>query len=272
MSKKHILWHRANSKNANFTEAEANLLRPISRSCIYGESRQTGTDPHWEHRPRPTLAGRCFTIGAFACAYPSARGIHYCDLQRNFGSYMIYCNYTKSRSAPEVVAPLSRTWNLNPTRLIYDSTIQGSSNARFIRVDPESAYKSEAVLRFAAECGYKIERTTSRDKHAGGVAERMVDLVTSKANSAMLAGKAPVSMWCHASTHTVQTLNFNYSEAIDASPYNFITGERIDMSYIHSFFSECFMFIPLKERYKLPARRAHRCKLLSYAYTTILMS
>ena len=30
------------------------------------------------------------------------------------------------------------------------------------------------------------------------------------------------------------------------------------------------MFIPLKERSKLPARRAHRCKLLSYAYTTLM--
>ena len=271
MSKKHILWHRENSKNANFTEAEANLLRPICKSCVYGESRQTGTDHHRVHRPRPTLAGQCFAIDAFACSRPSARGINYCDLQMDLGSHAIYCNFTKSRSAPEIVDALSRTWNLNPTWLVYDSTIPGSSNARFIRMDPESAYKSETVLRFAAERGYKIEHTAPRDKHAGGVAERMVGLVTAKANSAMLAGNAPVSMWDHAFTHTVQTLNFNYSEAIGTSPYNFITGVHIDMNYIHGFFSECFMFIPPKERTKLPARRAHRCKLLSYAYTTILV-
>ena len=81
--------------------------------------------------------------------------------------------------------------------------------------------------------GNKIEHTAPRDKHAGGVAERMVGLVTAKANSAMLAGNAPVSMWDHALTHTVQTLNFDYSEAIDTSPYNFITGKHIDMNYIH---------------------------------------
>ena len=137
------------------TDVEANLLRPLCKICIYGESRQTGTEPHRDHRPRPKLGGQCFSIDAFACAHTSARGYNHCDLQGDLGSQMIYCNFTRSRSAPEVVAALTRTWNLNPTWLIYDSTIPGSSNTRFIRMDPESAYKSEVVLRFAAERGYK---------------------------------------------------------------------------------------------------------------------
>ena len=270
MSKKHIMWHREHSKHANFTDAEANLLRPVCQIRIYGESRQIVTDPHRDHRQRPTIAGQCFAIDAFSCAHTSARGYKYCDVMRDLGSQMIYCHFTKSRSAPDVVKALTRTWDLNPTWLVYDNTVPGSSNARFIRMDPESAYKSEDVLRFAAKHEYKIEHTAPRDKHAGGVAERMVGLVTAKTNSAMLAGNAPPYMWCHAFTHTVQTLNFNYSEKIGTSPYNFISGHHIDINYLYKFFEEGYMFIPLTERSKLPARRAHRCKLLSYAYTTLM--
>ena len=248
MSKKHIMWHRENSLHANFTDAQANQLRPVCKICVYGESRQVGTDPHRDHRPLPTTAGQCFAIDAFSCTHISTRGFRYCDLMRDLGSQMIYCNFTKSRSAEEIVNALTRTWNLNPTWLVYDHTDPRSFNTRFIRMDPESAYKSEDVLRFAAERGYKIEHTAPRDKHAGGIAERMVGIVTAKTNSAMLAGNAPPAMWCHAFTHTVQTLNFNYSEKIGTSPYNFITGHHIDINYLHKFFAEGYMFIPLKER------------------------
>ena len=60
-------------------------------------------------------------------------------------------------------------------------------------MDSESAYTSEDVLDFAAQRGYKIEFTAPRDKHAGGIAERMVGLVTSRTNSAMMKYGAPPS-------------------------------------------------------------------------------
>ena len=44
------------------------------------------------------------------------------------------------------------------------------------------------------------------------------------------------------------------------------------MKYLHSFFAECYMFIPLKDRIgKPPYKRAQRCKFLAYSYTTILV-
>ena len=65
---------------------------------------------------------------------------------------------------------------------------------------------------------------------------------------------------------------FNYNEKIKTSPYHFVTGQHIDMKYLHSFFAECYMYIPLKDRVgKLPYKRAQRCKFLEYSYTTILV-
>ena len=121
------------------------------------------------------------------------------------------------------------------------------------------------MLRFMADHGYKIELTPLRDKQTGGLAERMVHIVTAKTNNAMLENSAPPSFWCCAMFKTTQDLNFNYSKKIDTSPHKFI-----DMKYLHSFFAECYMYISLKDRTsKLPARRAQRCRFLAYLYTTI---
>ena len=62
--------------------------------------------------------------------------------------------------------------------LVYDAANPDPLNPRFIRMDSEAAYTSEDVLEFVAQGGYKIEFTAPRDKQAGGIAERMVGLVT----------------------------------------------------------------------------------------------
>ena len=120
--------------------------------------------------------------------------------------------------------------------------------------------------------GYKIERTPPRGKHTGGIAERMVGVVTAKTKTAMLKYGAPASFWCWDMFKATQDLNFCYCSKIDDSPHHFVTGHHIDIKYLHSFFAECCLFIPLKDRdSKLPARRAHRCRFLAYSYTTLLV-
>ena len=272
MSPSFIKWHREHSKNAHFTDADMTKVRPICKACVYGESRQTGTDQHRIHRPLPTRAGQCFYVDAFTCGHRSACGYKYCDLMRDGASQMIYCNFTKSRSSEEVIRAFTTLWNSNPTWAVYDAANPDPLNPRFIRMDSEAAYTSEDVLEFVAQRGYKIEFTAPRDKHAGGIAERMVGLVTSKTNSAMLDNGAPPAYWNWAMFKATQDLNFNYNAKIKTSPYNFVTGQHIDIKYLHSFFAECYMFIPLSERKgKLPARRAQRCRFLAYFYTTILV-
>ena len=98
----------------------------------------------------------------------------------------------------------------------------------------------------------------------------MVGVVTAKTNTAMLEYGAPSSLWCWAMFKATQDLNCSYCSKIDDSPYHFVTGNHIDIKYLHSFFAECYLFIPLKDRdSKLPARRAPRYR--AYSCTTILV-
>ena len=144
---------------------------------------------------------------------------------------------------------------------------KNSKNAKFTDAD---AKKVRPLC--ISDIGYKIEHTPPRDKYAGGIAERTVGLPTGKTNTAMMENMASKSMWCWAMFKASQDLNFEYNEKIKTSPYHFVTGQHIDMKYLHSFFAECYMFIPLKDRVgKLPHRRAQRCKFLAYSYTTILV-
>ena len=85
-------------------------------------------------------------------------------------------------------------------------------------MDSETSYKSANVLSFLAnvlsflaEREYQIEFTPSRDKHAEGIAERMVGLVTAKINTSMMENIAPNYMWSWAMFKATQDLNFNYN-------------------------------------------------------------
>ena len=113
---------------------------------------------------------------------------------------------TKSRAAEDMVKSFTLLWNLNPTWRVSDHTRPDPLNPRYTRMDPET------MLRFMADHGYKIEVSPPRDKHGGGIAERMVGIVTAKTNNAMLENRAPPSFWCWAMFKTTQDLNFNYSK------------------------------------------------------------
>ena len=198
MSEQSILWHHSHSKNAQFSDTDVAKFRPIRKAYAYGELRQTVTDQHRVHRPMPTTPGQCFSIDAFTCKHVSIRGYKYCDLMRDNASQMIYCNFTKNRTADEVVRSLTDTWKLNPGWNICDLTKPDVVNSRYIRLGPEKSYQFDTVLSFVCAMGYKIERTPPRDKHAGGIAERMVGVVTAKTNTVMLEYGAPPSFWCRA--------------------------------------------------------------------------
>jgi hypothetical protein len=87
---------------------------------------------------------------------------------------------------------------------------------RFFRVDAESNYRSQEFASFLAERFYKIEKTTSRDKHAGGVAERTVGVIAEKTSVAMISPVPPVPQkyWELAMTYAGITMGFNFSSAI----------------------------------------------------------
>ena len=100
------------------------------------------------------MPGQSFSIDAFSCTHLSIRGFKYCDLMRDNASQMIYCNFTKSRAAEDLVKLFTLLWNLNPTWRVFDDARPDPLNPRYIRMDPETGYRSDTMLRFMADHGY----------------------------------------------------------------------------------------------------------------------
>ena len=118
--------------------------------------------------------------------------------------------YTKDRSAHELCAQSLKLFNQHPEwQYVHDTDTR-----RFIRLDPERNYRSNEFSAFVSSKGYQLERSPSRDKHAGGVAERPVGVIVAKTNVAMLSPDNPVPQiyWDLAMTYACDTASYNFSK------------------------------------------------------------
>ena len=149
---------------------------------------QTGTDHRREHTDLPVKPGQCFSLDAYQLNCYSARGYKHCDIFTDLAIHRCYPVYTKDRSAHELCAQSLKLFNQHPEWQYFHDT----DTRRFIRLDPERNYRSNKFSAFVSSKGYQLERTPSRDKHAGGVAERAVGLIVAKTNVAMLSPDNPV--------------------------------------------------------------------------------
>ena len=156
MSNSAIPWHHSHFKNAYFLDADAAKVRSIRKACAYGKQRQTGTDSNQVHRLLPTVQEQSFSIDDFTCTHHSIRGYKYCDVMRDNAMQMIYCNFTKSSAAEEMARLFSLLQNLNSDWRVFDHAHPDPLNPRYIRMDPETGYRSDTMLRFMADHGYKI--------------------------------------------------------------------------------------------------------------------
>ena len=93
----------------------------------------------------------------------------------------IYPVFTKNQSAKELIPQLSLFFAQYPAW----QYLQGDAD-RFIRLDFERSYRSDAFLEFTSIIGYNLERTPPRDKHANGIVERAVGVIAIKTNIAWL--------------------------------------------------------------------------------------
>jgi hypothetical protein len=113
----------------------------------------------------------------------------------------------------------------------------GSDIDRFIRVDLELSYRSTLVMQCASKYGYQIGPTPPRDKHANGIAERAVAIISAKTNLHMLAPSPRVlnKYWCRCMEYTCKTASFIYHRMIGTSPYFFVCGQHVNTNtYIFS--------------------------------------
>ena len=255
-----MAWHKKNTPGAHYTEDDASRTRPLCKGCIEGGMRQTSTDHRRVHRPRPQQPGQQFSCDAFTCTTTSARGFNYCDFFTDLCTRIVYPVFTKTRAASELCQMISLLFNAHPawkphgsdpSRLFVienDAPSTPVSGDRFIRLDAETSYRSSEFQETAHHYGYRLEHTPPRDKHAGGVAERTVGLITLKANVAMLAPTPPVpiSFWDSAVSYACQTQSFSLSSVLGTSPYHFLTGEHVNLKHLQPFWTPCYVYIPTK--------------------------
>ena len=261
-------WHRENSMNASYSDEDMKKVRGICQGCAYGSLSQTPTDPNRQHREIPLIPGQCFSLDAYTHPIISSRGNKYCDLYTDLATRRYYPVFTSSREASELCEKTELMFLQHPEWKLDASRAQ----MRFIRLDSESNYRSADFLRLTSKLGYKLERTPVRDKHAGGVAERAVGLVSSKTNIAMMTPDphVPQIFWDYAMKYACDTLSYNFSSVIGTSPYMKITGKPINVNYLQPFWSSCYVFIPRKERNKIGAPRAYKAHFAGYVNSTLL--
>ena len=217
----------------------------------------------------PTRPGQIFVMDAFTHKHRSFRGMFYAEIFRDLATQMVYVVYTIDRSATELVTQMGKELDKHPEWALNLDITQ----RRFFRVDAESNYRSAEFTQFLADRFYIIEKTPPRDKHAGGVAERTVGILTEKTNIAMLAPQpdVPPKYWELAMTYSAITMGFDFSSSVGTSPYYYITGHKANVKYLHPFWSKCYVFIPIEFRQgKLGSPRAHKARFVGYDYTTIL--
>ena len=262
-------WHRKNTLHADYTNEDADRVRSVCEGCVFGGMKQHSTDHLREHRQNPTRPGQIFVMDAYTHNHKSFRGTLYADIFRDLATQMIYIVYTKDRSATELIEQMAKELDKYPEW----ATNLDITQRRFFRVDAEANYRSQEFTSFLATRFYKIEKTPSRDKHAGGIAERTVGVLSEKTNVAMISTIPPVPQkyWELAMTYAATTLGFNYSSAIGTSPYYYITGTKANVKYLHPFWSKCYVHIPVELRHgKVGVKRAHKARFVGYDNTTIL--
>ena len=199
------------------------------------------------------IPGQCFSLDAYTHTIVSTRGRKYCDLYTDLATRRVYPVFTKDRSAQELCQQSRMLFLQHPAW----TTNASPEQQRFIRLDSESNYRSEEFLAFTSSIGYNLERTPVRDKHANGIAERTVGLISAKTNVAMMSPKprVPQSFWDFAMAYACDTHSYNYSSVIGTSPYMKITGQPVDIRYLQPFWSSCYVFIPREERNKVGSTR-----------------
>ena len=263
-----MAWHRQHTIGANYTSSDAATLRPICAACVHGTMRQTSTDHLRIHRPPSPCYGSQFTLDAYTHTHRSQTGFKYCDILTDIATRRSYPCFTKDRGADELCKQISALFHSHPE---WKPSIQGID--RFIRADAEKSYRSAEFLKCIHGFDYRLEPTPPRDKHANGIAERAVGVISMKCNIAMQPQgiRVPQKYWDLAFEYTCITQAFNYHKAIHTSPYHLITGKHVAVKYLHAFWTPCYVHIATSDRDgKIGFPRAYKARFVGYDFSRTL--
>ena len=224
--------------------------------------RQTSTDHLRIHRLPSPCYGSQFSLDAYTHTHRSQAGYKYCDIITDLSTRRSYPCFTKDRGAAELVKSFSTLFQSHPE---WKPSLPGVD--RFIRADAEKSYRSAEFLQCLHNFGYRLEPTPPRDKHANGIAERAVGVLSMKCNITMqpLGMTVPQKFWDLAFEYTCITHAFNYHSAIKTSPYHLITGKHVILKNLKAFWSLCWVHIALEDRKgKIGFPRAYKARFVGY--------
>jgi hypothetical protein len=156
--------------------------RPLCLACVKGTTRQTDTNHHRTHRVPSGVARSQLTLDAYSHGSASHRGFKFGYLFTDITTGEVFPLMTKDRGVEVLCLRASILFDSHP-----DWRSTGSNVDTFIRVDPELSYRSTLFMQCASMYGYRIEPIPPRDKHANGIAERAVGVISAKTNLHMLA-------------------------------------------------------------------------------------
>ena len=74
----------------------------------------------------------------------------------------------------------------------------------------------------------------------------------------------------YAMQYACDTHSYNLCRAIGASAYMKITGQPVNLKYLQSFWSSCYVHIPVKDRNKVGDPRAYKAHFVGYANISLM--
>ena len=115
--------------------------------------------------------------------------------------------------------------------LLFHSYLEWKPNGsvvdRKIKVDMEAGYQSAEFAEYCHSLSYRIKTSSTRDKHAHGIAERSVGNIVNKATVAVnINNPCPQQFWPDAIEYACHSDGFGFKNKIGTSPY-FYMGDSI---------------------------------------------
>ena len=257
-SDKTMQWHRKNSLNCQFNDAEQVACRKVCPGCVQGGMIATRKDHYSSQRSIPAIAGNCFELdraGKFGESLhvgdtKSFGGYYYFSLLVDLYTHRLYPLFTRTKEAKEFVQVLRRHFVEWPEHMLNPE--QTRPLWRFIRCDDDTTFVSQEVKAFLSltpGLRYSVEPGPAYYHVSQGHVERSIGHVEHKANVLLMQAGLPIQFWVHAVEYVCFTHALNPHSTIQTSPMLLETGLKADFRYLHPFGARCWVWVSLAARY-----------------------
>ena len=137
-----------------------------------------------------------------------------------------------------------------------------------LRTDNGGEFMSNKFQDYLKAEGVKHELTVPKTPEQNGVAERQNRTLVESVRAMLTQAKLPKKFWVEALNTAVYLRNRSPTKAVNhATPFEAWTGNKPDVSHLHSFGCTAYAHIPKDERKKLDSK-TRKCIFLGYGTET----